>query len=167
MRQRYTRPVPITVDYRLDDFDCDDPVLNEWLTRRAIDNESRGSSRTYIACVEGRVVGYYCLAAAAVPRANATGRARRQMPDPIPAFLLGRLAVDRQEQGTGLGRHLVRDALLRCLAAADVIGARMLIAHASNDAARAFYEHLGLEPSPTDPMHLMVTLADARRSVPR
>jgi predicted N-acetyltransferase YhbS len=84
------------------------------------------------------------------------------MPDPIPVILLSRLAVDRKEQGQGLGAHLLRDAITRSVAAASIIGVRAILVHALNDQARKFYAHLGFEPSPTDALHLLLTMNDAR-----
>lgn len=165
MTDRYARPEPLRANHQLSGFDCGDIALNEWLLERAVDNEGRGASRSYVVVREERVVGYYCLAAAAVPRADATGKARRNMPEPVPAMLLGRLAVDRAEQTSGLGRHLVRDAILRSISAAEIVGARILIAHAASARARDFYLGLGFAESPTDPMHVMIVMADAKLSI--
>lgn len=84
------------------------------------------------------------------------------MPEPVPAILLSRLAVDRTEQGHGLGAHLLRDAVTRSVAAADLIGVRAILVHALHDRARAFYTHFDFEPSPTDPLHLLLSIKDAR-----
>lgn len=139
-------------------------MLDAWLRTRALRNESEGSSRTYVVVVDNKVIAYYSLAAAAVSHAGATDRARRNMPDPIPAMLLARLAVDGAWQGRQVGANLLRDAIRRTLAAADVARIRVLLVHAIDDAARSFYEHFGFEPSPTDPMHLMLVLKDARHA---
>jgi predicted N-acetyltransferase YhbS len=112
-----------------------------------------------------RIIGYYTLSAVAVEHAQLPGRVRRNAPDPVPAVLLGRLAVDRKAQGTGLGRLLVRDAVLSTLAAADRIGVRVLLVHALHERAAAFYDRFGFRPSPTDPLHLYLLLADARASL--
>jgi len=111
------------------------------------------------------VIGYYALASGAVNIAAASGRFRRNMPDPIPVALLARLAIDRARQGNGLGRALFRDAGMRVARAADVIGIRGILVHAISANARAFYLALGFEPSPVDPMMLMVTLNDLRESL--
>ena len=95
--------------------------------------------------------------------AEATGRIRRNMPDPVPATLLGRLAVDRQWQGRGLGAALLRDAVLRVVGAAETIGVRALLAHAISEEAKAFYEHWGFRPSAIEPMTLMITIEEAQR----
>jgi predicted N-acetyltransferase YhbS len=111
------------------------------------------------------VVGYYTLSAVAVERAELSTRARRNAPSPVPAVLLGRLAVDRNAQGSGLGRLLVRDAVLSTLAAADRIGVKLLLVHALNEQVSLFYQRLGFTPSPTDSLHLYVLLGDARASL--
>jgi len=153
-------PELLTVEHGLDGFDCGTPSLDEWLCRRALRNQVSGASRTFVVCDDLRVAGYYALAASAVAPDAASGRFRRNMPDPVPVAVLGRLAVDRAYQGKGLGRALFRDAALRVLAAADSIGIRGLLVHAISDQAKAFYMGLGLEASPLEPMTLMVTLAD-------
>lgn len=109
-------------------------------------------------CEGRRVVGYYSLAAGSVLPAVTTGRVRRNMPNPVPIVLLGRLAIDRAWQGRGLGGDLLRDAVLRVLSAGERIGV-----HAISPEAKAFYERHGFRPSSVEPMRLMVTLAEASR----
>ncbi len=137
-------------------------TLDTWLQRRALRNQATGASRTFVACESGRVIAYYALASSAVAMELATGRLRRNMPDPIPVVVLARLAVDGSHQGQGLGRALLNDAGRRVLSAADAIGIRGLLVHALDEEARVFYQHLGFDPCPLDPMTLMITLADLR-----
>ena len=111
------------------------------------------------------MVGYYALAAGAVGIAATPGRFRRNMPDPIPIVVLGRLAIDRSQQSQGLGRALFRNAGLRVLQAAGIIGVRGMLVDAISGDAKAFYLALGMTVSPLDPMTLMVTLADLRTSL--
>ena len=111
------------------------------------------------------MVGYYALATGAVAQAEATGRVRRNMPDPVPVMVLGRLAVDRAHQGQGLGAGLLRDAILRILQAAEIVGIRAILVHAISDQAKRFYEHHGVVESPIEPMTLMITVAEARRNL--
>jgi predicted N-acetyltransferase YhbS len=139
--------------------------LDRWLKQRAIKNQTTGASRTFVACDDRRVLAYYALASSAVTVGAASGRFRRNMPDPIPVVVLGRLAVDHSSQGHGVGRALVRDAGLRVIQAADIIGIRGMIVHALSAEAKAFYERVGFELSPLDPMMLMVTLADLKASL--
>lgn len=156
-----TAPRPISQDDDTSKFSCGDEALDQWLRRYAIANHFGGGARTYVILRGPRVVGYYALAAASIQHADATARVAKSMPRPVPAVLLGRLAVDRTEGGHGLGTHLLRDAILRTLDAAEVVGVRVLLVHAASEDARRFYLDRGLEPSPTDPMHLMVMLKDA------
>ena len=146
-------------------FDSGETVLNEWLRRRAAQNESSGASRTYVICTETRVVGYYGLAVGAVTHEQAAGRIKRNMPDPIPVIILGRLAVDRRFQGKRIGTGLLKDAVLRTLQAANIAGMRALLVHAISDAAKRFYEACGFMASPVDPMTLMITLVEAERII--
>ena len=128
-------------------------------------NQTTGASRSFVVCEEDRVVGYYALASGGVDVAAAPGRFRRNMPDPTPVVILGRLAVDRTRQGRGLGRALFRDGARRVVHAAEAIGIRGLLVHAISEDAKAFYLALGFEPSPISPMTLMVTLADVRKGL--
>jgi len=155
-------PEPLTDLHDTATFSCGLETLDDWLRRRALRNQATGASRTFVACVGTRVVAFYSLASSAVTVTEAPGRFRRNMPDPIPVVLLGRLAVDLSFQGKGIARGLVRDAGLRIIQAADSIGIRGLIAHALSADAKAFYERVGFEPSPLDPMTLMITLADLK-----
>jgi predicted N-acetyltransferase YhbS len=94
----------------------------------------------------------------------ATGKVRRNMPDPVPALLLARLAVDRAWHGKGLGADLLSDAVSRAIGAAEIIGVRAILVHAISDQAKTFYEKHGFRSSPIEPMTLMVTIDEARRS---
>jgi GNAT superfamily N-acetyltransferase len=158
-------PAPLAPEHDLDSFDSGVPPLDDWLKRRARTNEAEGASRTFVFCDGMRVAGYYSLAAGSVMQAQANGRIRRNMPDPVPAILLGRLAIDRGWQGKGLGADLLRDAVMRAAAAAGTIGVRAILVHAISDGAKAFYEKHGFRPSPVDPMTLMTTIADAERAL--
>lgn len=158
-------PELLTAQHALDSFDSGVLSLDEWLRRRAMQNQASGASRTFVACDDARVAGYYALAANAVAPDAATGRFRRNMPDPVPVAVLGRLAIDKSFQGKGLGRALFRDAALRVVAAADSIGIRGMLVHAISDEAKAFYVGLGLDVSPLEPMTLMATVADLKASL--
>jgi GNAT superfamily N-acetyltransferase len=159
---RLPAPRPIRRDDDASAFESGSLALDEWLRARALRNEQDDASRTYVVSEGPRIVAYYSLAAAAVPHAAATGRSRRNTPDPIPAMLLARLAVDVSHQGRQLGANLLRDAVRRTLAAADIVGIRVLLVHAADERARRFYEHFEFDVSPTDPLHLMLLLKDAR-----
>lgn len=160
-----TPPHPIQADHDVSQFDSGRPVLDGWLRQRAIRNEDSGASRTYVVCEEARVVGYYTLSSGSVENRQAPGKVRRNMPDPIPVMLMGRLAVDRSQQGRGLGRALLRDAILRTLKAAEFAGMRALLVHALDRKAAEFYRHNGFLVSPIDPLVLMLPLHTARKAL--
>ena len=155
-----TAPAPLADRHDLSSFASDSAALDDWLKRRARANQISGASRTFVVCDGERVVGCYALASGGVNVSAATGRFRRNMPDPIPVALLGRLAVDRGWQGKGLGRALFRDAALRLSNAAEVLGIRGILVHAISEEAKAFYLALGFDPSPLEPMTLTITMAD-------
>ena len=138
-------------------------MLNDWLKRRALANQSSGASRTFVITDEGdRVCGYYAMAACAVSHQFATSGVRRNMPDPVPVMILARLAVDRRAQGLHLGAALLQDAVKRAVAVSQNAGVRALLVHALHEKAKRFYEHYGFRPSPTHPMTLMLRLSSVK-----
>lgn len=163
----YSLPRPIGEDDDTGSFDSGEPGLDEYLRKRALANHVQGASRCFVTCRSGRVVGYYALASAGVQHSDVAGKIRRNMPDRVPVILLSRLAVDRTQQALGLGKNLLRDAILRSVRASEVIGVRALLVHALNDTARDFYAHFGFELSPTDPLHLLLLMKDARSLIGR
>jgi GNAT superfamily N-acetyltransferase len=162
---KLSAPEPISVHHTLDVFDSGVPALDEWLKRRALQNESAGASRTFVTCGGENVIGYYSLAAASVMHGIATSRVRRNMPDLVPAVLIGRLAIHKDWQGKGLGADLLRDAVLRIAGAAEIVGVRAILVHAMSDDAKKFYERFGFRPSPIEPMTLMMTVEEVRRII--
>lgn len=158
-------PEPLNENHRIETFASGIESLDTWLKRRAMKNQVSGASRTFVVCEGGRVVAYYALASSAIVVDEAPGRFRRNMPDLIPVVVLGRLAVDRSLHGKGFGRALVRDAGYRVIQAADAIGIRGMVVHALSEEARTFYQKVGFDPSPLDPMTLMITLADLKASI--
>jgi len=160
------RPEHIRPEHDLSSFRSGVVILDDWLRRRALLNEQTGASRTYVVCAENkRVVGYYALANGSVAAAASTGRTRRNMPDPVPVMVLGRLAVDATYQGRGMGRGLLQDAILRSVQAAEIGGIRAMLVHAISEDAKRFYEACGFSVSPLDAMTLMITMADAERAI--
>ncbi len=157
-------PEKLRADHDLLKFECGEPTLDDWLRRRALSNEESGASRTYLVCVGEQVVGYYALAVGAVTHAEAPGRVRRNMPDPVPVMIIGRLAVHKDFQGRKIGPALLRDAVLRTLQAAEIAGVRAILVHAISERARQFYEDCGFIASPMDPMTLMITVAEAGKA---
>jgi len=154
-----TPPVPITGDHYLADFDSGEASLDEWLKKRAIKNSAAGASRCFVLCSSQTVIGYYSLSAGAISHEAAPKAMRRNMPDPLPALLLGRLAVDRRYHNQGLGSGLLRDALLRSLNIARDAGVFAILVHALHDQAKQFYLSRGFVESPLQPMTLIMTLA--------
>lgn len=167
----YRRPEPLRKRHRVDDFNCDETALDDWLKRHALGAQASGSARVFVTTLddEETVVGYYAVAAAQVAPEEATARALKGQPRarPVPAILLARLAVDREHQGAGLGRSLLQDVLLRCVDAAEAIGARVLLVHAKHEAAKAWYGQFDFDESPTDPLHLMMLMKDVRAFLER
>ena len=158
---------PITAAHALDDFDCGETELTDWLRRFALTSHRDESARVYVVHREGRVVGYYALATGGVARDQAPARiARGQANRSIPVVILARLAVDEGEQGRGIGALLLRDALHRVAAAADIIGVRTLLIHTQNEAACAWYLRMAeFEGSPLAPLQLMLLMKDLRKAL--
>lgn len=149
---RYAAPRAIGADDRLDRFDCGKEPLNDFLKTRALENEGK-ASRTYVICSAagedaGGVVAYYTLAAGAVARSDAPGPLRRNMPNPLPVMVLGRMAVDSRHAGKGLGKAMLKEAIQRVAETATIIGARAMIVHAIDDEAVAFYTPFGFQLFP-------------------
>ena len=160
-----SRPGPFSDAHELADISSGVASLDDWLRRRARTNQISGASRTFVVAETTKVVGYYALAFGAIAVTSSVGRSRRNMPDSIPVVVLGRLAVDQERHGRGLGRALFRDCALRVVQAADTIGIRGIVVHAISAEAKAFHTSLGFDPSPVEPMTLMVTPGDIRQLV--
>jgi GNAT superfamily N-acetyltransferase len=154
-------PQPISQEHVLDDFDCGQPSLNEWLSKRALKNE-RDASRTFVVCDGKRVVGYYALATGSVFHLEAPGKIQRNMPNPIPVMVLGRLAVDLRYKKMGIGKGLLKDAILRADKVNENVGFRALMVHALDEVAKAFYEGNGFMVSPSDELMLFLSLPAIR-----
>lgn len=165
MTGAFQRPVPLGPEHDCSTFDCGNDVLNTWLAERAKGNQLSRASRTFVVTSDDRVVGYYSLSNFAIARREATGRVARNMPDPMPAVLLGRLAVDRSIQRQGLGKGLLRDAILRTLQVAEISGVRAMFVHAIDEDALHWYAKYGFEPAPTHEAELMVLLDDVRQTL--
>lgn len=158
-------PQPLRTEHDPSAFDSGEPALDDWLRKRALGNEPSGASRTYVITAESRVVGFYCLAAGSVAQQAATGRIRRNVPEPLPVMIIGRSAIDRDFQGRGLGKALLRDAVLRTLQAAAIAGVRAILLHAISENAKLFYVHCGFSESPLDPMMMTISVAGAERTL--
>jgi GNAT superfamily N-acetyltransferase len=157
-------PFLLSSEHRTEGFDCGVPVLDSWLQRRALRNQRSGASRTWVVLTEDNVVVAYDASSAVVlMRAHAPGRAGRGQPEPIPALLLGRLAVDRRQQAQGLGTALLKHFLRKALEVAELVGVRVVLVHAKDEDAAAFYQTYGFEPSPVDELTLLRLVADIAR----
>jgi GNAT superfamily N-acetyltransferase len=133
--------------------------LEIWLKQRARRNQQEGASRTFVACAGAEVVGYYALAAGALLHDTAPGNIRRNMPDPIPVVVLGRLAVHTGWTGQGIGAGLLKDAVLRTVRLAEQMGIRAMLCHALDERAKQFYLHHGFIESPIEPLTVMLNIA--------
>lgn len=152
----------------VDGFDCGTPPLNRFLERYALQNQQADASRTYVALDGDEVIGFYTLVVGEVAHADAPARIIKGLAKyPVPVMVLARLAVSSVRQGQGIGAGLLKDALVRIVAAADHAGIRAVAVHAKDDAARAFYERFDFEPSPTDPYHLLLPMKDVRALLTR
>lgn len=162
----YTQPKPLRGKHDFGGFDCGEDSLSSWLHRYSRHAEAAASARVYVTTDGTEVVGYYALAVGQVEPADGTPRLLKGQPTgrSVPVVILARLAVDSEHQGRGLGRSLLQDALLRSVAAAQAVGIRAIVVHAHAE-AKAFYEAFGFEPSPTDPMHLILLLKDVERLI--
>lgn len=155
-------PAPLAAEHHVNLFSCGESVLDDWLKRRALANQSNGASRTFVVTDgEQQVVGYYALAAGAVTHQDATRTIRQNMPDPIPVMVLARLAVDIRAQGMKLGASLLQDAMSRCVGISSNTGVRAMLVHALNQRAKEFYEYYGFKASPVNPMTLMLRIKPA------
>ena len=159
-------PVLLTKDHDRNAFDCGVLALNDYLKKYALQNQKKHAARTYVATRGNRIVGYYSLAYGSVSLEEAPQKVISGLPrHPIPVILLARLAVDSSEQGRGLGTALLKDALLRTIQAAEIVGLRAMLVDAKDDVAKRFYEKFGFEPSPIDAFHLFLRLSDILSSL--
>ena len=161
-KRAFTPPGPINADHDLADLDSGESSLNEWLRRRAFKNHAAGASRCFVLCAGSTVVAYYSLSAGAISHEAAPKAMRRNMPDPLPILLLGRLAVDHRYHNQGIGQALLRDAMLRAVSVAGEAGVFAILVHALSGQARQFYRSRGFVESPLQPMTLLMTIETVR-----
>ena len=159
-------PSLLTKKHDTTGFDCGKAPLNDFLAKFALQNQASGGARTYVLARGDRVIGYYSLAPASVVPEDAPARVvKGQGRYPVPVILMARFALEKSEQGKGLGRALLRDALRRALQGAEAIGGRCFLVHAKDEDARTFYRKHGMEESPTNPLHLFLLFKDVRQSL--
>lgn len=162
----YSAPELLTRAHDCSGFGCGKPPLNKYIKKYALVNQENEITRTYVTSRENRVVGYYSLAFGSISHEDATQKIKDELPQyPIPVILLARLAVDVREKGQGLGKALLRDAMLRAVQAADIGGLRAMLTHAKDEDAKGFYEKYGFESSPSDEFHLMLSTKDIRANL--
>jgi GNAT superfamily N-acetyltransferase len=156
-------PVPLDKSHDTGSFDCGVEPLNEFLRKYALTNHQNRSARTYVALRGSASTGYYTLANGSVSRAETPRRVAQGLGNyPVPITLLARLAVDVSETGKGLGRGLLRDAVLRAFQASDLVGSRAIVTHAKDESAKAFYQRFSFVPSPLNEFHLYLLMKDIR-----
>jgi GNAT superfamily N-acetyltransferase len=153
-------------EHDLTQFDCDNATLKSWLEKYAWTNQQADSAKTYVALAGERVAGYYSLTTGSVQKHESPARIAKGLANhPIGIVLLARLAVDKTQQGKGLGKALLFDALTRIEQAADIVGVRAVMVHAIDETARRFYEHFEFEPTPVDPFQMLLLMKDLRRAI--
>ena len=158
-------PEHLTARHDVSAFECGKPDLNDWLVRQARQSDGK-SARTYVVAIDLRVVGYYCLSAGAVIRGELpNAKLRRKLPDQVPVIVLGRLAIDRKFSSRGLGKGLLKDALLRSLYVSETIGARAVLVHAIDDPAAGFYRKFEFLPFPTNPLTLILPIETVKLAI--
>jgi GNAT superfamily N-acetyltransferase len=157
-------PTLLQDTHNLTSFNSGEPVLDEWLQRRALNNLESGASRTYVICPKAtqNVIGYFSLSMGQILASEVAGSMRRNMPNKIPAVVLGRLAIDLSWQGKGAGRALLAEVMRRSLRASEEVSARLVIVHAISPAAENFYIHHGFTRLPVEAPMLAMDLLKYR-----
>jgi GNAT superfamily N-acetyltransferase len=148
-------------------FDCEVEPLNDYLKKYALQNQKKDAARTYVLTnEENQIIGFYTLVFGSVTIEETTPKVATGLGKyPIPIILLARLAIDKNQKGKGLGKLLMRDALLRAVRASEIAGLRAFLVHAKDESAKTFYEKLGFQPSPYNEFHLYLKMSDIRASL--
>ncbi len=133
------RLLPLHHSHALDDFESGSPARDTWLRTRALSNQDSGDAMTRVAGLGLRVVAFYALSTAAVLRSVLPGKLRRNAADPVPALLIGQLAVDIRYQGCGIGAILVHDAMRNALLVSQLAGWRLLAVAPDGERAVDFW----------------------------
>ena len=155
------KPELLNNSHNTADFNCDDDTLNEWLSKKALKNQKNKASQTFVICNGDKVIGYYALATGSVERMNTPKSLARNMPNPIPVIVLGRLAIDNEFHGKGLGAALLKDAIQRTIYISENVGVKALLVHAVSDAAKSFYLHHNFIESPHKSMTLLLSMSNS------
>lgn len=159
---KLTKPERLKPEHDISEFNSGQESLDHWLHFKALHNDQADASKTYVVCEDNQVIAYYCLSTGSVSRSEATGQLRRNMPDPLPVMILGRLAVDLAWQRHGIGAALLQDALLRTIQVSEIAGVKALLVHAISDQAAEFYKKWGFYPAPVNPKTLFLSIRQAK-----
>jgi len=157
------RPELLGSKHNVLDFNCGNETLNDWLKKKALKNQKQGASKTFVICDGKQVVGYYALATGSVERINAPKSLTRNMPNPIPVIVLGRLAIDQQFHGKKLGSALLKDAIRRTIFVSENVGVKALLVHAISEEAKNFYLYHNFIESPIEPMTLLLSMNNKKK----
>jgi len=159
---RLKKPERLKPQHDFSEFNSGHDSLDYWLSDKALHNDQADASRIYVVCEDNQVVAYYCLSTGSASRNEAASKLRRNMPDPIPVMILGRLAVDLAWQRHGIGAALLQDALLRTIQVSDIAGVKALLVHSISDQAAEFYKKWGFQSSPVNPKTLFLSIRQAK-----
>ncbi len=157
------RPELLDSEHGVLDFDCGNETLNDWLRKRAFKNQKQGASKTFVVCDGKQVIGYFALATGSVERMNVPSSLSRNMPNPIPVIVLGRLAIDRRFHGEKLGSALLKDAIQRTIIISEHVGVKALLVHAISEEAKNFYLYHNFIESPLESMTLLLSMKNKER----
>lgn len=159
-------PDSLNSQHRLEDFDCGNQALNDWLIRHARQAQGSGSAKTFVVTDNDQVLGYFSLTVGQIDTLDAPPRIGKGMGQyPLPVVILARLAVSRHHQGSGIGFGLLQDAIRRTLLIAEQAGIRAMLTHPIDEKAAYFYTRFGFIRSPLREQQLLLLLKDARRWV--
>lgn len=163
MKQALDPVEKLTSEHSLESFDCGNDALNEYLRTYALINQKLSIAQTYVAQVDGSVIGFYTLATASAQHEETPKKISRGLPRyPIPILLIARLAVDVRYQKKKIGKGLLKDALLRARKVADIVGIRAVLVHAKNEEVASWYRRFDFESSPLDETHLFLSVKDIK-----
>lgn len=160
---KITEPTGLTLEYDISSFDCGHDALNDWLQEKAIKNEREDASRCFFICDDNKVIGYYAFSTGSIEQKDMPGGLKRNMPNPIPVLVLGRLAIDKKYQGQSFGKHLLKDGLLRSIAVSEHVAFKALMVHAIDEKAKEYYMNFGFFESPTNDLTVFLPMKHIRK----
>jgi GNAT superfamily N-acetyltransferase len=161
----FSTPRLLKPDDNLSDFECSEISLNFWLRNSAQKNNKSGASKTFVTFCENQLAGYYCLSAASIAHLQSPKSLTRNMPDPLPCVLLGRLAIDEKFKGIGVGSALLKDAMMRVVSVSQLTGVVGLITHPLNENAKSFYLKYGFIECPGADATLILPIKTIAKSI--